>query len=51
MLRAERIYRNELAKVSIADVLIDLRAKDTNGAIAARGCAFLKLNERRRNSN
>ncbi|KZD21945.1 RrF2 family transcriptional regulator [Tardiphaga robiniae] len=51
MLRAERVYRDELAKVSIADVLGDLRAKDTDGAIAARGCAFLELNERRRNAN
>jgi Rrf2 family protein len=49
MLRAERVYRDELAKVSIADVLGDLRTKDTDGAIAARGCAFLELNERRRN--
>ncbi|WP_457488265.1 RrF2 family transcriptional regulator [Tardiphaga sp. P5_C10] len=51
MLRAERVYRDELAKVSIADVLGDLRAKDTDGVIAARGCAFLELNERRRNAN
>ena len=49
MLRAERVYRDELAKVSIADVLGDLRTTDTDGAIAARGCAFLELNERRRN--
>jgi Rrf2 family protein len=51
MLRAERVYRDELAKVSIADVLTDLGAKDIDGAIAARGCAFLELNERRRNIN
>jgi Rrf2 family protein len=51
MLRAERIYRAELAKTSIADVLGDLGAKDTDGAIAARGCAFLELNERRRKSS
>lgn len=48
MLRAERVYRDELAKVSIADVLDDLGAKDTDGAIAARGCAFLDLHQRRR---
>lgn len=48
MLKAERVYRDELAKVSIASVLSDLRAKDVNGAIAARGCAFLDINERRR---
>lgn len=51
MLRAERVYRDELAKVSLADVLGDLRTKDTNGAIAARGCAFLELNERRSRAN
>jgi Rrf2 family protein len=48
MLRAERVYRDELAKVSIASVLSDLRSKDVDGAIAARGCAFLDINERRR---
>lgn len=51
MLRAERVYRDELAKVSIADVLSDLGATDTDGAIAARGCAFLELNERRRHKS
>lgn len=50
MLRAERVYRDELAKVTLADVLGDLRAKDDTGAIAARGCAFLDLNERRRSA-
>ncbi|RAX39663.1 RrF2 family transcriptional regulator [Rhizobium tropici] len=47
MLAAERVYRAELAKTSIADVLIDLRQTDTDGGIAARGCAFLELHERR----
>jgi Rrf2 family protein len=51
MLRAERVYRAELAKVSIADVLGDLGATDTDGAIAARGCAFLERHERRRNAS
>lgn len=51
MLRAERVYRDELAKVSLADVLGDLRSKDDTGAIAARGCAFLELNERRRSAS
>jgi Rrf2 family protein len=48
MLRAERAYRAELAKVSVADVMQDLSAHDVDGAIAARGCAFLEINERRR---
>ena len=46
MLKAERAYRAELAKVSIADILADLKTTD-DGGIAARGCAFLELNERR----
>ena len=33
-------------KTSIADILGDLAATD-DGGIAARGCAFLELNERR----
>ncbi|OYU88339.1 MAG: transcriptional regulator [Bradyrhizobiaceae bacterium PARB1] len=51
MLRAERVYRDELAKVTLADVLGDLRAKDEDGAIAARGCAFLEHHERRRSAS
>lgn len=47
MLRAERAYRAELASTSIADILTDLKATDTTGAIAARSCAFLEINERR----
>ncbi|WP_421445198.1 RrF2 family transcriptional regulator [Agrobacterium tumefaciens] len=46
MLKAEKAYRAELAKTSIADILGDLAATD-DGGIAARGCAFLELNERR----
>ncbi|MDS7596109.1 Rrf2 family transcriptional regulator [Agrobacterium tumefaciens] len=46
MLKAEKAYRAELAKTSIADVLDDLAAND-DGGIAARGCAFLELNERK----
>ncbi|TDK35240.1 Rrf2 family transcriptional regulator [Rhizobium deserti] len=46
MLRAEKAYRAELGKVSIADVLADLAQSD-DGGIAARGCAFLEINERK----
>ncbi|MBB4567387.1 RrF2 family transcriptional regulator [Rhizobium leucaenae] len=46
MLAAERMYRAELAKTTIADILADVAAGD-DGSIAARGCAFLALNERR----
>jgi Rrf2 family protein len=46
MLRAERVYRAELAKTSIADVIAELTAFD-DGTIAARGCAFLDIHERR----
>ena len=46
MLKAEKVYRAELAKTSIADILGDLAAND-DGGIAARGCAFLELNERK----
>jgi Rrf2 family protein len=46
MLKAEKAYRAELAKVTIADILADLSATD-DGGIAARGCAFLEINERR----
>ena len=47
MLRAERAYRAELASVTIADIIDDLNETDTTGEIAARGCAFLEINERR----
>ncbi|MDB5522919.1 MAG: HTH-type transcriptional repressor nsrR [Rhizobium sp.] len=47
MLRAERAYRAELQRTTIADIMQDLSETDSDGAIAARGCAFLELNERR----
>ncbi|WP_342643802.1 RrF2 family transcriptional regulator [Rhodoligotrophos ferricapiens] len=46
MLRAERAYRAELKRVTIADILADLTEVD-DGSIAARGCAFLALHERK----
>lgn len=46
MLKAEKAYRAELAKVSMADIAIGLAAVD-DGGIAARGCAFLELHERK----
>ena len=45
MLKAERAYRAELKRVTLADLLQDLAAID-DGGIAARGCAFLALNQR-----
>jgi Rrf2 family protein len=45
MLRAERAYRAELQRVSIADILTELNEFD-DGSIAARGCAFLAIHER-----
>jgi Rrf2 family protein len=47
MLKAERAYRAELAKVRIADILGELRTNDKDGRIDARRCAFLELRERR----
>jgi Rrf2 family protein len=47
MLKAERAYRAELARVKISDVIADVAKTDTDGAIAARGCAFLEINERK----
>ena len=46
MLRAERVYRAELAKTTIADLIVELTALD-DGSIAARGCAFLAIHERK----
>lgn len=40
MLRAERAWRNELRSVTISDLIAQVAAAD-DGAIAARGCAFL----------
>ena len=47
MLKAERAYRAELAKVSIADILGELNNNDEDGRIDARRCAFFELRERR----
>ncbi len=47
MLRAERAYRAELAKVTIADILAQVAAKDGSGRVEARVCAFIELRERR----
>lgn len=47
MLRAERVYRAELAKTSIADIAVDVAAHDPAGRVAARQCAFLDHRERR----
>jgi len=47
MLRAERAWRAELGRTTIADVIGDLNETDSDGAIAARGCAFLEINERK----
>lgn len=46
MLKAERAYRAELAKTSIGDIIADL-SKTDDGGIAARGCAFLEIHERK----
>ena len=40
MLAAERAYRAELAKVTIAALVAEVAASDTDGLIEARGCAF-----------
>ncbi|MBB4348773.1 MULTISPECIES: RrF2 family transcriptional regulator [Rhizobiaceae] len=46
MLKAEKAYRAELAKVTMASILAELAADD-DGGIAARGCAFMEINERK----
>lgn len=46
MLRAERAYRAELQRVTIADLLSEITELD-DGSIAARGCAFLAVHERK----
>ncbi|WP_438750397.1 RrF2 family transcriptional regulator [Pararhizobium sp. O133] len=46
MLRAERVYRAELAKTTIADLGVQLAEID-DGPIAARSCAFLEIHERK----
>lgn len=45
MLRAERAYRAELGKVTIAELLARV-IEDDDGTLAARTCAFLELNVR-----
>ena len=45
MLKAERAYRAELAKTSMADILEGLAAED-DGGIAERGCLFLQSHQR-----
>lgn len=47
MLRAERAWRAELRAVTIADLMSDLAAEDTDGAVTARGCAFVAAHQRR----
>lgn len=46
MLRAEKAYRAELQRISIADIVAEVAAHD-DGSIARRGCAFIAANERR----
>jgi Rrf2 family protein len=46
MLRAEKAYRAELQRTTIADLVADVAAHD-DGSIARRGCAFLAVHERR----
>lgn len=46
MLKAERVYRAELAKTTIADLGQQVAETD-DGSIAARGCAFLEIHERK----
>jgi len=48
MLGAERAYRAELRRVTIADILAAVEETD-DGSIAARGCAYIAANERRPN--
>jgi Rrf2 family protein len=49
MLKAERAYRAELKKVTVADLNADA-ASPLGKAINARACAFFDLNERNRTS-
>jgi Rrf2 family protein len=51
MLRAERAWRAELAKVSIADILGEVSANDAGGRIGARRCAFIEIMERRQSAS
>lgn len=45
MLRAERAYREELRRVTVADLIAEF-VRDDDGTIGARGCAFLEKNNR-----
>ncbi len=49
MLRAERVYRNELRKITLADLITQVMATD-DGSIEARGCAFLSEHMRQSKS-
>jgi DNA-binding IscR family transcriptional regulator len=49
MLKAERAYRAELKKVTVADLSTDA-ASPLGKAINTRTCAFFDLNERNRTS-
>ncbi len=46
MLRAERAYRAELRRITIAELTAQVVADDTDGAVAERGCRFLELHLR-----
>jgi Rrf2 family protein len=51
MLRAERAYRDELSRVSVADLIQRVADQDTDGAIAKRGNAFVTLHMRKASSS
>jgi Rrf2 family protein len=46
MLKAEKAYRKELARVSVEGLIADLAQSD-DGGIVARGCAFLDQHQRK----
>lgn len=46
MLRAEQAYRDELRRVTIADLLSEVGALD-DGSIAHKSCLFLEVHERK----
>lgn len=48
MLRAERAYRAELRRVTLADLMRDLEKTD-DGSIAARACAYFETHIRHSN--
>jgi Rrf2 family protein len=49
MLRAERAYQAELARITVADLLASVARHDTDGAIARRGSQFIALRIRKQN--